>query len=117
MPCRDLAKLEPAFREKVEDILEAMLAADIPVTVLETWRSVEDHEKNVRNGTSWVKRSKHCDGLAVDIGITRYLDLPGWNPGGADWQFLGELARAAGLTWGGDWKRKDMVHIEARDAQ
>lgn len=30
------------------------------------------------------------------------------------WDIYGEAVKAAGLTWGGDWKRKDLPHAQLR---
>lgn len=63
---RKLDKLTPEFREKVEKFLKACPQ----VFVTESWRSEERQAELVKAGLSFVKRSNHQDGLAVDVAFT-----------------------------------------------
>lgn len=59
---------------------------------------------NARNGDlSW-----HKYGLAVDI----ISASKGWDATAAFWNALGAAARDEGLAWGGDWRRKDLPHVQ-----
>lgn len=35
-----------------------------------------------------------------------------WDPGHQHWQALGRIGKSVGLKWGGDWKKRDMPHLE-----
>lgn len=60
---RKLDKLTPEFREKVEKFLKACPQ----VFITESWRSEERQAELVKAKLSFVKRSNHQDGLAIDI--------------------------------------------------
>lgn len=113
---RKLDDLQPELRVKVFEFLARCVEVGLHVRVIETLRSLEQHKLNVAAGKSWVKRSKHCDGLAIDVGLVNLLALPNWAPEHPDWQRLGEIGEACGLKWGGRWKQKDMVHFEENNA-
>lgn len=53
----------------------------------------------------------HGYGLACDIVEN---DKTPWIASQAFWNTLGELARANNMTWGGDWKMKDLPHCQWR---
>lgn len=58
------------------------------------------------------RRSNHQSGLAADIAPVKDGKV-WWSCPHEHWSFLGHLARANGLTWGGDWEKlRDMPHIE-----
>lgn len=51
----------------------------------------------------------HCLGVAVHFGIKRgarmlYPDAP--------WDLVGKIARDLYFVWGGDWKMRDLAHLE-----
>jgi peptidoglycan LD-endopeptidase CwlK len=51
------------------------------------------------------------NGYAVDV-VDRRL---GWNVRNKKfWSDLGELAKANGCAWGGDWKKPDPAHVEMK---
>jgi peptidoglycan LD-endopeptidase CwlK len=86
-------------------------------------RTVNPSAKVVTNAKGG--ESYHNFGLAFDIvllhdirGNGRYIN-PIWNPGidfdgdgKADWMEVVEIAKSAGWTWGGDWKKPDRPHFE-----
>jgi hypothetical protein len=87
--------------------------------VIDTLRTEAEHQLNLANGVSWVKRSKHLDGLAIDICPYASYQLDGpdklqWNTNDAVWQKVGKIGENLGLTWGGRWKVKDMGHFERK---
>lgn len=111
-PDRDLSKLDPVFRERVEELVRRLVAAGWDPMVWEGWRSFERAEELQRGGTG-VAKSMHCYGLAADV---VWGNAPHWNPPRGFWKVLGREAKALGLTWGGDWKRVDMPHVQALPA-
>ena len=58
---------------------------------------------------TYVKHSKHNDGLAIDIVIIKN-DTVSWV--GEDYFRIGEIGQALGLTWGGAWRMRDYCHFE-----
>lgn len=113
MGSRLLSDLTPAFRAVVVEFLAATVEAGIPVRIIETRRSPEEHHANVARNKSWTKHSRHCDGEAIDICPTALLDKPNWAPEDQLWQRLGSIAEGMGMGWGGRWTQKDMCHFEA----
>lgn len=57
------------------------------------------------------RRSDHQSSLAADLNP---FDSHGpiWTVDVAHWAYLGHVARAHGLEWGGDWKMRDMPHVQ-----
>lgn len=109
---RSLDKLDPKFRPYVEKLLQACRKAQLYITVIETLRTEAQHQEDLKNKISWVKHSKHQDGLAVDIAPNDLLKEKGWAPDSPLWEKLGELGESVGMTWGGRWKQKDLDHFE-----
>lgn len=54
-------------------------------------------------------QSYHNFGLAFDV-VPMINGQPDWNS--PHWQKIGEMGKAQGLTWGGDWKWKDWGHFQ-----
>jgi hypothetical protein len=125
--------LHPDFRGLVVLFLARTIERRIPIVIVETWRTEEAHQEDVRNGRSWVKTSKHQHivtrsfggftikdpaSLAIDVAPYEEYRLYGddklqWNAGDPVWQDLGELGEHCGMKWGGRWKKKDMAHFQA----
>lgn len=138
---RGLNLLHPDFRLVVDRFLARCVEAGIMVMVVETYRSQEAHEEDVKNGRSWVEKSKHQNttkrtipgdarvdiptrlvnlpaSLAIDVAPYDQYQLYGadklqWNADDPVWQRLGEIGESLGLKWGGRWKRRDMAHFQA----
>jgi len=92
--------------------------AGIPVMIIETLRTQEQHEKNLASGHSWITHSKHLDGLAIDICPYEIYTLAPdgdklqWNSDDPVWQKIGLIGEGLGLRWGGRWQQRDMGHFE-----
>lgn len=117
---KKLKSLNAHFRPKVVKVLEGLKKKGFQPSIFFGWRSVKVQLELVKKGNSKVKFSFHNaqwkDGTpnayAADVVDTRW----GW---GAEaekhgfWKALGELAKAEGLYWGGDWTSfKDVAHIQ-----
>lgn len=105
-----LAGVNPVLRQIVET---AITLTSVDFRVTEGLRTAERQAELVSANKSWIKRSKHQDGLAVDVAA-----LPDGNVSW-DWthyekinEAMQEAARRhnARLTWGGHWKQRDGVH-------
>lgn len=106
----DVGLLLPAFRERVELLLQRMEGLSYHPIPRDTLRTPEQAAKNAAKGTG-IKDSMHCYGVAADI----ICDDHGWmceSRGCRFFQDLGTQAEALGLTWGGRWPRRDMPHVQ-----
>jgi hypothetical protein len=59
---------------------------------------------------TWTLKSKHIDGLAVDI-VPLKDGKPDWN--NQDMRIV-EAMKRQGFIWGGDWQTPDKPHFEMR---
>lgn len=115
---RALNDLDPSFRPLAVEILARLVEAKIPVLIVDTLRTEAEHQLNLANGTSWVQRSKHQDGLAIDICPYEIYQLSGpdklrWSGSDPIWQVIGRIGKSVpGVKWGGDWTVKDLGHFE-----
>lgn len=119
-PCSDMGRLAPKMRAAVEAVLAACAAAGMDAVVYETMRSQELQALYYARGRQVVPPEKpvtnvrdarygwHAYGLAVDI-VSRSR---GWDVPETWWTRLGNIARARGLSWGGDWKQNDRPHLQ-----
>lgn len=83
--------------------------------VVDGGRTLEEHKINVANGKSWIKRSRHQDGAAIDFAATidgkvTYDPAPYYVISKA----FGDCSvkNAVPIVWGGVWKVRDLMHIE-----
>jgi len=114
---RRLNDLDPRFRPLAVELLARCVEAGIPVMIIETLRTEQEHEANLAKGVSWTRHSKHLDGLAIDICPYESFQLRGphklqWNAADPVWDDIGRIGESLGLRWGGRWKQKDMGHFE-----
>lgn len=114
---RRLNDLSDRFRPKAIELLARLTEAGIPVLIVDTLRTPEEHAANLAAGTSKATRSKHLDGDAIDICpyATYSLDGPDKMQWGTHpvWKRIGEIGESLGLTWGGRWKSPhDPGHFE-----
>jgi hypothetical protein len=113
---RDLTLLEPVTRAAVEAIVAGAAALGITLCVTETFRSKSRQAQLfARHATQLQEVGVHHFGLACDF--CKIVDGKACWEG--DWTFLGRLARANLLIWGGDWGNpgaahgfKDMDHVQ-----
>ncbi|MCB1934725.1 MAG: M15 family metallopeptidase [Nitrosomonas sp.] len=119
---KKLQSLNPAFRIKVQNVLDALAQRGFQPKIFFGWRSVAVQQELFAKGRTKVRFSFHNaqkpDGTpnayAADIIDKRW----GWNQEAKDngfWSALGEAAKKQGLVWGGDWTSfKDVAHIQGR---
>jgi hypothetical protein len=119
-----LDALQPKFRAQVEAIVQGMKDAGFKPLVFETVRTNERQRflygfgREYDDGRGQVTRVKtaaggcHLPGLAVDI--VENDDTP-WIAVPKFWKTLGQLAKAQGCVWGGNWKRADLPHVQAAE--
>lgn len=96
----DLNLLEPHVRAKVLAMLNDAAAHGVKLMVFETYRSQARQELLFRDGATQLRTvGCHGYGLAADI-VYNVSGEPSWK---GDFAFLGHLAKAHNLIWGGDW--------------
>lgn len=103
---RTLDSLDPRFRPLVDRFLALAVEAQIPLLIINTLRTAEEQAEAVRTGHSKVARSKHQDGLAIDVCPLETFQLHGpdklqWDTKDPVWKKLGELGESVGMRWGG----------------
>lgn len=107
----DVGLLLPSFQPVVRSLLKTLEALGYEPVPFDTLRTTEEALRNAKRGTGIVD-SVHRHGAACDIICQRH----GWSCRDHDCDFyavLGREARAHGLVWGGDWKRRDLPHVQA----
>jgi peptidoglycan LD-endopeptidase CwlK len=114
---RRLDDLRPTFKPLAIELLARLVEAGIHVMIIDTLRTEEEHKANLLKKVSWVKRSKHLDGLAIDVCPWMQYNLHGpnklqWDSSDPIWERIGKIGETLGLVWGGRWRVRDMGHFE-----
>lgn len=121
---RDWAKLYPDFRQRLLVVFKIMKERyGYDMALIEGYRSPERQAILASQGSSVTNagayQSYHQYGLAADCGFFRdgklvISEKDPWAMRG--YQLYGEVAEAAGLVWGGEWKMMDLGHVELHAA-
>lgn len=111
---RDLEELAPAFRERLELVLERLRAKGHQPRVWETYRTPDRGRWLRKSGRSRNgHRSMHVFRAAADIICARHK----WDchkHGCSFFEDLGAAVAAEGLYWGGNWRTiVDKPHVQA----
>ena len=123
-----LLGVHPVLARRVGSILEAMTVLGFPMMVTDGVRTTEQQQalyakgrtapgKRVTNVDGLVKKSNHQPkddgfGYAVDCCFLDERGKPSWAES-HPWKLYGEMAKALGLVWGGDWRSLvDKPHVE-----
>jgi peptidoglycan L-alanyl-D-glutamate endopeptidase CwlK len=116
-----IARLEPVIQSKARALLDAARAQGIELTVTQGLRTMDEQAAlyaqgrtapgqvvtNAKPGSSW-----HNFGLAFDVAVV-VNGKPTWPSDQTLWDKIGELGKAQGLVWGGDFQSfKDMPHFQ-----
>lgn len=131
---RKLDDLSDRMKPLVFEFLARCLEAQLPVLIVDTIRTEDEHRTNLGRGASWIQVSNHMDGAkfrntvpgsdAVDVAPYSVFKLQGpdklqWDASDASWAKIGAIGEAVGLIWGGRWRRHPdyghFEHPEARD--
>ncbi len=104
-----LDSLDPVFKPLAFALLARLTEARIPVVIVNTRRTDAEQATAIATGVSWVKRSKHQDGLAIDICPYESYVMGGsnkleWETKNPVWLKIGQIGEALGLRWGGRFK-------------
>ncbi|MBE1161085.1 M15 family metallopeptidase [Dyella acidiphila] len=121
---RDWDKLYPDFRQRLLVVFKIMKERyGYDMALIEGYRSPERQAMLASQGSSVTNagayQSYHQYGLAADCGFFRdgklvISEKDPWAMRG--YQLYGEVAQAAGLVWGGNWKMMDLGHVELHAA-
>lgn len=114
---RTLSDLHPTFYPLACELIAKFVEAGIPVMIIGTGRTEEEHQANLAKGVSWVVRSKHLDGLAIDVAPYEEFSAHGpdklsWDAGNPIWAKMADIGESLGLRCGYRWKKKDCGHYE-----
>ena len=121
---RDLTKLDPAFRRKLEAVIKDLAEHGLKLFVTEGFRSLERQQwlyaqgrtrtgPLVTNCDGILHQSAHQFGWAADVAFRgAKLYPPGESPA---WKLLASSAKAHEICWGGNWRFKDRPHLELAD--
>lgn len=107
----DVGLLLPCLQPVIRSLLKTLEALGYKPVPFDTLRSTEEALRNAKRGSGIVD-SVHRHGAACDI----ICDRHGWSCAANECDFyavLGREARAHGLVWGGDWRKKDLPHVQA----
>lgn len=97
----------------------ALHVSTVDFTAYHGYRTDAEHQTMLERGVSWVRRSKHQDGKAVDVMALDHNKKGTWVAKPYD-----EIAKAfyacgkalnTPITWGGEWRVKDLVHFELKE--
>lgn len=111
-----LDSLDPRFKPMAVMLLARIVEARIPVLIVNTRRTDAEQADALARGVSWVPRSKHQDGLAIDLVPYETYQLHGgdklnWSTADAVWLTLGTIGEGLGLRWGGRFKPLNRLGI------
>ena len=125
---RSLDDLSDRMRPLVFEFLARATEAGICLLIVDTLRTLDEHQSNLTRGVSWTTISNHLDGLAfrntlpgsdaIDVCPYDTYQLHGrdkleWNADDPVWAKIGRLGEGLGLVWGGRWRRHpDWGHFE-----
>lgn len=121
---KSLDELSSYMKPLAQQLIANCTAANIPVVVIDTGRTVIEQRQKVVEGVSWTQNSRHLpqppEGLseAIDIApvsiIAAAALFPNWQPTNPLWEKVGEIGEALGLRWGGRWSgiKRDPSHFE-----
>lgn len=109
---RLLARVHPWLRQVALDFAARAAREGIAVRFISGFRPYRRKPRGARGGrASW-----HNFGLAFDVNLMGRRSMKdakkSYAADRAQWERLGALAKAGGLTWGGTFRRPDIFHFE-----
>lgn len=109
---KNLQEVDPRLQAVATCALEH---TSVDFVVIDGGRTAAEHANNVRNGKSWIRRSKHQDGLAIDIAAYVNGKIT------YEAKYYTQISYAffycsdklnIPIIWGGSWKKRDLMHYE-----
>jgi peptidoglycan L-alanyl-D-glutamate endopeptidase CwlK len=133
MASRRIEDLHPILRPLAVQFIADCVAEGIRVIITCTYRSPEEQDELYAQGRTKPGRkvtnakagqSEHNTQLngtpaarAFDIAIKDSTGKLNWDAHHRHWKRAGEIGKALGLVWGGDWKIRDLPHFELPKGQ
>lgn len=121
-----LIKLHPEMKAAAVALLEDAFDEGIDLTITQGFRSSQEQKRLYDQGRTTPGPivtnakpgvSKHEYGLAFDVAPLNDKGKPHWPEDNELWNKIGELGKAIGLRWGGDFTSiKDRPHFEHPNA-
>jgi len=121
---KNIETLHPKVHSYARALVTAARAQGIIVKIISGTRSYAEqavlYEKYKNGGPQAAPpgKSNHNFGLAFDIGVFTGSSDPEkaktYQPESGAYDAVGALATNIGLSWGGNWKKKDKPHYELR---
>lgn len=114
---RSLSNLAPV-NPRLQAVAHCALnRSEVDFVVYHGLRSEEEQRSMIARGVSWVNRSRHQDGDAIDVmalvnGKGTWEPEPYYKIAQAFYSCGNELQTP--ITWGGEWRVKDLVHFEVK---
>lgn len=110
---RLLDDLTLRFRPVAIELVARCVEAGIPVMIVDTRRTRQEHEENLAKGVSWTPDSRHIHGEAIDLAPYDEYRLYGpdklqWDGNDPAWGKIGAIGEKLGLKWG-VWKKSSAV--------
>lgn len=89
----------------------------VTFVVYHGYRTEEEQRAMIAKAVSWVNRSRHQDGQAIDVmaqidGKGTWEAAPYYEIANAFYKCGNQLSIP--ITWGGEWRVQDMVHFEEK---
>ena len=122
---RRLSDLSTRFRPLVVELIARCTEAQIPLMILDTVRTEQEQEENIKKGVSWTKNTKHLPqppemrAEAIDVAPYAMYQLNGpdklqWDADDPVWERIGRIGESLGLVWGGRWPKpkRDCAHFQ-----
>ena len=137
---KDVELLKEPFKALVKEFLSELAKAGIRVLISETLRTPQVQaayfaqgrkalaevnrlrvsaglwqisEKENKSKVTWTLKSKHLDGLAIDV-VPEKDGTFWWNAPDDVWKKISDVGVMCGLESGYTWKQKDAPHFEMR---
>ena len=113
---RKIAQLRPDARAKAEEAMEIAGAGGMTLFVDQTYRTVKQQNEYYEQGASNCKGANcpHPQRRALDVYPVRNGQPLIRDATSSDMQGVGQVGKAAGFEWGGEWspERRDPPHWE-----
>lgn len=108
----NLNEVHPKLQELAKCALNV---SPVDFVVVDGLRTEAEHQENLRKGVSWIKRSRHQDGCAIDVaayhqGQVSYEPDLYYKISGS-FYFCSQKMDIPIIS-GGEWRVKDYMHIE-----
>ncbi|MEM7295574.1 MAG: M15 family metallopeptidase [Pseudomonadota bacterium] len=83
------------------------------------WRGLSPNRRNKDRGAPARSRYGRESNAMSKMGLMQGMKPQGWSGPCSSkdnqfWKSLGAIAKKRGLEWGGDWKKRDVAHVQMK---